>query len=167
MYGTASTPRIRPRELRRRVILPARMRTAAGWSDACILNISSRGLQIQASGCAPKGGDVELWRGDQVIVAQVVWRSGAKAGLRAEEQVPVEEILSLSQSPALQLTVGDGVDVERRAGLRAHHDSRLLGRALEFISVAVIAATLSTGMFLMVLEAIAKPLAAARHALGG
>ena len=149
------------------MILPARMRTGAGWSDACILNISSRGLQIQAIRCGPKGSNVELWRGDQVIVAQVVWRSGAKAGLIAEERVPVEEILSISQSPALQLTVGDPGDVERRRTPRTHENSRLIGRALEFVSVGVIAATLSTGMFLMVLEALAKPLAAARRALGG
>ena len=39
--------RERPRELRRRVILPARLRTGADWSDTCMLNISSRGLLIQ------------------------------------------------------------------------------------------------------------------------
>lgn len=165
--GAASSPRIRPRELRRRVVLPARMRAGAGWSDACILNISSRGLQIQASRCAPKGSNVELWRGDQVITARVVWRCGARAGLQTEERIPVEEILSLGQSPALQLTAGRQLDVERRVRMRAHDDSRLCGRAIEFLSVVVIAAALSSGMFLMVLEALARPLAAVRAAFGG
>jgi hypothetical protein len=143
------------------------MRAGAGWSDACILNISSRGLQIQASRCAPKGNNVELWRGDQVITARVVWRCGARAGLQTEERIPVEEILSLGRSPALQLTASRQRGVECRVRMRSHDDSRLWGRAIEFLSVAVIAVALSSGMFLMVLEALARPLAAVRAAFDG
>jgi len=98
----------KPRELRRRVILPARLRMGAHWSDACILNISSRGLMIQASRAAPEGSVIELWKGDYVIVARVVWRKGVRAGLCSDDRVPVEEIMSLAQSPGLQLTASTG-----------------------------------------------------------
>lgn len=39
---------------------------------------------------------VEIWHGEQVIVARVVWRKGTRAGLRSEQLVPVEELTRLS-----------------------------------------------------------------------
>ena len=158
----------KPRELRRRVILPARLRLGAHWSDACILNISSRGLMIQASRAAPEGSVIELWKGDYVIVARVVWRKGVRAGLRSEDRVPVEEIMSLAQSPGLQLTATTGrPPYERRKRARTHEDSRIRARMMEFASVAVIAAFLATAAFAMVEQAFARPLAMISAALGG
>ena len=43
-------------------MLPARMRSSTGWSDACILNISTRGLLIYALGSADPGNFVENGR---------------------------------------------------------------------------------------------------------
>src|SRR3954454_9192980 len=97
----------RPRELRRRVMLQARMRTGVTWSDAYILNVSSRGLLINFSRSVLQGSTVELWHGDHVIVARVVWRKGTRAGLRAEDRVPIEEIVPIGQTPRLQLTAGE------------------------------------------------------------
>src|SRR3954466_7284207 len=112
--GSASQSRHKPRELRRRVVLPARMRIGSAWSDACILNISTRGLLIHTSSAMPSSGVVELRRGEHVIVARVAWREGSRAGLCAEERVPVEEIMTLSQATALQLTAAGTPPAERR-----------------------------------------------------
>src|SRR5215218_5584495 len=90
----------RPRELRRRVVLPARLRTGAQWSDTCILNISSRGLMIHSGREAPRGSLVELRRGEHVIIARVAWRDGARVGLCSEDRVPIEEIMSVGYSQA-------------------------------------------------------------------
>src|SRR5690349_25084216 len=98
MSRTSTRRHRRPRELRRRVMLPARMRTAVGWSDARILNGSSRGLMVHASLSALECGHVELWHGDHTITARVVWHEGTKGGLQAEEIIPVDEILNLSGS---------------------------------------------------------------------
>src|SRR5215213_8031992 len=103
MHCTSSRGQ-RPRELRRKVVMPARLRVGSGWANACILNISSRGLMIRSTGAGVPGSVVELRRGDQVILARVVWRHGSRAGLRAEDHLPVEEILSLTQAASLQLT---------------------------------------------------------------
>jgi hypothetical protein len=154
------------RELRRRVLLPARMRTCAGWSDACILNISSRGLLIQSAHAFSQGSVIELRHRDHVIVGRVVWRDGAKAGLQADERLPVEQILSLADSPVLSLTAGSPGPVERRKIPRTHEQSRVQSRMLEFVGVAIIAAMLSIGAFVMVGEALAHPLAKVRLALG-
>jgi hypothetical protein len=157
----------RPRELRRRVMLPARLRAGAQWSDTCILNISSRGLLIHSARAAPEGSIIELRRGDQVIVARVMWREGARVGLQADERLPVEQIMSLGQSQALQLTASTGAAVERRKRPRTEVDARLRGRAIEFASVAVIAASMALTIWSMASEALARPMAAVSAALGG
>jgi len=148
-------------------MLPARMRTAAGWSDACILDVSSRGLMVHAHIFALDDRVVELWHGDHAITARVVWRNGPKAGLRAEERIPVEDILGLSVPDSLQLAVGRPPSAERRKGPRTHDDNRLAARAFEFASVAIIASTLAFGFSMWVEEALAQPLALVETALGG
>ena len=153
------------RELRRRVLLPARLRTPSGWADACILNVSSRGMLIHAGkGLADQGSVVELRHQELAIVARVVWRDGARVGLSADDRVPVEEIMSLSQSPALQLTAAAPA-AERRKQPRTDDDSRIRGRALEFAAAVVVAVIMSGGLFVMVEEALARPIAYVEAAL--
>jgi hypothetical protein len=82
--------------------------------------------------------------------------------------LPVEQIMSLDQSQALQLTASAGPAVERRKRPRSIDiDARLRGRALEFISVGVIAASLAITIWSMAEQALAKPMAAVTAALGG
>lgn len=145
----------KPRELRRRVVVPARLRHGAAWTDACILNISTRGLMIHTGRQIATGTQVEVRRGDHVIIARVVWRDGGRAGLRAEDRVPVEEIMTLGQSPTLQLTAAP---VERRKHPRSQDRSRLRGRAMEFGAVVAISACLAVAGLSMVQSAFARPL---------
>ena len=160
-------PAQRPRELRRRVVLPARMRMDSSWCDACILNISSRGLMIQLSRGAPNGDMVELRRGHHVIVARVVWRDGSRAGWHSDDRLPVEEILSLSQTPALQLTAAGAFVDRRKQPRREHEHSRWRARWFEFASVTAVGAGLAAIMFSIVESALSKPMDAVRVALGG
>ena len=153
----------RPRELRRRVVVPARLRHGNSWSDACILNISSRGLMIHTGRPILRGAEVELRRGDHVIVARVMWRDGGRAGLRTEDRVPIEDIVTLGQSPALQLTAATQ---DRRKQPRAEERSRIQGRAVEFAGVLVIAIALAGAGATMSEGALARPLAAAEAVLG-
>ncbi|HET7575817.1 MAG TPA: hypothetical protein VFK19_04515 [Sphingomicrobium sp.] len=152
--------------MRRQVVVPARMRMGAFWSDACILNVSSRGLMIRASRAAQQGSVIEVWRGDLVIVARVVWRSGVRAGLQAEDRVPVEEIMMIGQSPSLQLIAGERPSYERRKRPRTHEQSRFRAKALEFASVAAIAACLAGAAAITMEKALARPLAMVSFALG-
>jgi hypothetical protein len=163
----ASCPNHKPRELRRRLMLRARMRAGCGWSDACIVNVSSRGLQINANRAAVQGGTVEIWHGEHVIVARVVWRKGTRAGLQAEQRVPVEELMTLGQAPRLQLTAAGWPEVERRKRPRTHDDSRLRARAIEFAGLGLVAATLALGASAMVEQAFARPLTYVEAALRG
>jgi hypothetical protein len=156
----------RPRELRRRVVLPARIRHGASWSDACILNMSSRGLLIHTSRPAPAGAEIELRRGEHMIVARVMWRDGAKAGLQADDRLPVEDIMTFGQAQGLQLTAGGG-RVERRVQPRLDERHRWRAKALEFAGVITVGVSLASAAVLLVEEAFARPLAAVQAALGG
>ena len=157
-----SSSKLKPRELRRRVVVPARLRHGASWSDACILNISSRGLMIHSGRPLAQGAMVELRRGDHVIIARVMWRDGARAGLKAEDRVPVEEIIVLGRSPAYRLTAAAG---ERRRQPRSEDRSRLRGRAFEFASIVIVGVSLAAAGFAMIEQAFTRPLALIATAL--
>ena len=150
-------------------MLRARLRASSGWSDACILNVSSHGLLINATtaGAAATGSMIELWHGEHLIVGEVVWRKGTRAGLRTDQRVPVEEIMAIGNAPALQLTAGDWPRADRRKRPRSHDESRLRSRAIEFAGVAAIAVSLAIALLSMVEAAFAKPLAMVQTALGG
>jgi hypothetical protein len=109
-----------------------------------------------------QGTEVEIRRGDHVILARVVWRDGGRAGLRAEYRVPVEEIMSLGQSQVLQLTVPAE---ERRKHPHSEERNRIRGRVIEFAGVLVITASLAGAGLTMIEAAFAQPLALVEAAL--
>lgn len=165
-------PSLKTREPRVRTFVPARMLLGARWADAFILNVSSRGLLIQSAESLERGAYIELRRGDQVIIARVVWRVGSRAGLRAQDRVPIEAIVTTRGQRADRAADGatDPVGSDRRPEPRhdqthRHDRSRLRGRAIEFTSVALIGATLSFAVFSLVAEALADPLSKVRTAL--
>ena len=167
MSGKPAPSSLKPRDPRISVAVPARLRMGARWSDACILNVSARGLLIHAPEPPQRGSYVELRRGQEVIVGRVMWSNGSRAGLRAQDRVPVEAIVTAKAAQSLRLTAQDGRPVERRHAPRRHEQSRLRGRAMEFASVAAIGAILSIAAVSMVAEALAHPLARVGMALGG
>lgn len=152
----------RPREVRWRVVVPARLRHSTSWSDISILNVSSRGLMIHSGRPLLQGTEVEVRRGDQVIVARVVWREGARAGLKSDERLAVEEIVTLGQSPALQLTAAK----DERRYAKPGDQARATGRSIEFASVVAIAVSLAGAGVTMVESAFARPLSVVAAALG-
>jgi hypothetical protein len=97
----------------------------------------------------------------------VVWREGSRAGLQAEDRVPVEEIMSLSRAPALQLTASEWHGPERRTTRRDHERSREQARIREFAAVAIIAAWVAVSLAATVQESLARPLKTVQQALAG
>ena len=109
-----------------------------------------------------RGTEVEIRRGDHVIVARVVWRDGGRAGLKSDDRVPVEQIVTLGQSPALQLTAAQG---ERRKRPRLEDQSRFTGRFIELAGTVLIALALAGAGQSMIQSALARPLSAVSAAL--
>lgn len=156
----------RPRELRRRVVLPARMSFGGRWSDTCILNISSRGLLVRSPQNVPSGTAIQLLRGNQLITARVMWSDGNRSGLQTDERIAVEDILSLDQSATSQLAASHPGKYNPPAPapkLRPDTQSRWL----EFLGVGAIVIGLALAAGLFVEQALGPPLAKVTAALGG
>lgn len=149
------------------MLLPARVRSEAGWSDACILNVSSRGLMIHSPRPVGLGTTVELRHADHAILAEVVWRSGSRLGLCAVQRVPVDEIVTLGQSDGLQLTATPPRPADRRRRPRDAHASRTWSRAFEFAAIVIVAGSLSSLAAAMVSDALARPLGQVGAVLAG
>lgn len=157
---------LKPREERQRVMLPARMRSKAGWSDACILNVSKRGLLIYSAGAADPGTFVEIRRGGQLVVARVVWRKNQRIGLHSPDPVRVEDIISTeAAASAVQSSIPE-ISFERRRIPRDSERSRHRARAMEFIAMVLLGLVFVGTAVACVEDAFAEPLAAVRTALG-
>ena len=52
----------------------------ARWGDVCILNLSKRGMLVQAPEAPERGTYLEVRRGSKEIVARVVWSAGNRFG---------------------------------------------------------------------------------------
>jgi hypothetical protein len=158
---------MKAREERRRVVLPVRMRVGAGWDDACILDISSRGLMIRAQAPVARGSYVELRKGEHAIVARVVWQDERRLGLCTQDRLEVEQILSGKPAAAVQLVSTKLRTSERRSVPRSHEESRTRARLFEFATVALFGASLAALAFTIVHDTLARPLELVREALGG
>lgn len=106
-------------------------------------------------------------RDDQVIVARVMWRCGSRMGMRAQDRVPVEVLIASRTAQAARVTADGRQNLERRRVPREKDRSRERARALEFVSMTVLGATLCLAAFSMVAEGFAKPLAEVGSALSG
>ena len=162
---------MKAREPRRKVMLKARMRLGAAWRDACILDMSTRGLMIQTQDPPPGGSYLELRRGRHVIVARVMWTRDRRAGLRAQDPLPTEAIIAEPDHSAGPPIVAG---VERRAEPAArivrgtaHEESRWRSRAWEFASLALLGGLLATIAFDAVASALERPMVAVEGALEG
>ena len=146
-------------------MLPARMRSQSGWSDACILNISSRGLLIYSNGPAQPGTFVEVRRGGQLVIARVVWRQNQRMGLCSPDPVHVEDIIRADSAAIATVSTAPGVPIERRRIPRDPERSRDHGRAAEFIAIVLIGGALAFAAMASMQETLARPLAAVDQAM--
>ena len=153
------------------MMIKARMRDGASWHDVCILNVSTRGLGIQAADPPARGAYLEIRRGRHVIVARVMWAKGHRAGLRAQDSIFIDALVNEPvDSSARRGGESSAPPVERRRTERPvqqrHDQSRLAGRAFEFMCLALLAGALGMTAFGAVEGALAKPLSTIEAALG-
>lgn len=85
---------LKPREDRRPVSVPARLRSETGWSDVTIGNVSSRGMMLRCVAPPPQRAYIEVRHQGVCIVGQIVWISGARCGVRTQDMVDVAGLLS-------------------------------------------------------------------------
>ncbi len=110
---------MKTREARRKVLVRARMRCGADWGDVLIHNMSSRGLLATSKTVCRPGTVIEIRRVHHIIVGRVVWQSGSYFGVRTQDPIDVDGVVSATP-PSLKpdATAGEmGVD-RRVAGRR-------------------------------------------------
>jgi hypothetical protein len=142
------------------------MRAGAGWADACILNVSSRGLLVYSDGAAKLGSMIELRRGGQLVIAKVVWRNNQRIGLRSTDELDIESIVSNEVATAAAKACVDAVKIEKRRRPRESDASRAHGRALEFVFVTAAAVALAGWVALSVLQTLTGSMSSVTSALG-
>lgn len=150
---------MKSREPRRKVMLKARMRVASAWHDACILNLSSRGLMLQTSNPPVRNSYLEIRRGPHVIVARVMWAKGQRVGLLAQDPLPVEAIVTQEAVPERGVCAKP---VERRRVPRGTTDraeaNRRWGQRLQYLVIALAGACAAVIAAVEAREALASPM---------
>jgi hypothetical protein len=150
-------------------MIQARMRDGALWSDALILNMSSRGLLVRSGQSPNRGSYLEIRRGGYVIVARVVWSNAGRFGVQTQDVVPSERLMTdpdAAEVPAPSPAVGCH---ERRAAPRPienrHETNRQRARAVEFATISLVGAFVAFVIASAMAEVIAEPLQTAQTAL--
>lgn len=155
---------MKAREPRRKVLIRARMCLGIRWSDVCILNISSRGMLLQAAAPPSEGTYVEVRRGSHVIIARVVWTKNHRFGVRTQDPLVVNLVVN---EPDFSSGPGSGgsaerPSIERRSAPRPpqlrYEDSKTLSRTIEFAALASFAVGGAVLAFQAVEEVLAQPL---------
>lgn len=151
-------------EDRTKVMIRARLRGAGCERDACIIDLSSRGLSASADNPPRRGDYVELAIGDISLVGQVKWSSMRRFGIAFRERVSVVAIMS-----------GDGgaVTLQRREAVQKREAREraavLTGGIAKKVEYAVIVAAGAAATWVVSDYAFAalRPLATAKVAMAG
>jgi hypothetical protein len=152
---------VKNREPRRKVLIRARLKSAAGWHDACIVDLSRRGAGLQAANPPPLGSYVEIRRGDHLLVARVVWSRRHRFGVATQDEVPVDLVVA-DRAPPRALAAKTAPANDRRRSPRSPEEqaehSRTWARRAQFAVAAGagVLAALAAGSG--VREALAAPL---------
>lgn len=156
------------REQRYRVRITARMRTAEGWCEVAIRNVSAHGMMLSAPMRPRPGSYVEIRRDAMTVVARAVWSEDGAFGVRTQDALDLD---AFRQGGPARPRVVDGALVERRRterhGAAAAERARQLGRIGQFAAITALliaAATLLAGAVHVVFDG---PFAAIRHGLLG
>ena len=78
---------------RARVLLAARLKTAAGEVDARLRDLSRKGALVECKQTLAIGDEVVFKRGDTVVPARVAWAANNRVGLEFLRMIDESEVL--------------------------------------------------------------------------
>ena len=153
-------------------MIAARLRHGDAWSDANILNLSSRGLLLRASSPPARGAYVEVRRGAHVIVGRVIWATSDRFGVRAQDRLAIDALVA-NASPARQAANDAGTaPAERRSRPRPerlewrHARSRERGRVFQFACIGGFGLALAACAYGAVSDTLGRPMNQVSSRLG-
>lgn len=151
-------------------MIKARVRAGATWTDACILNLSARGMLVRAARRPARGSYLEIRRGAHVIIARVVWAKPDRFGVQTQDPVPTDSLIVDAQKPPSPKDPQGSAFIERRSAKRSHEErheaSRRRSRAIEFGTFLLLGALATLMIGGSVSEALGRPMTAVSAALG-
>ncbi len=143
-------------------MIPARILCDDAFKDACILNLSSRGLLLQTSQPPRRGAYLDVRRGRHVIVGKVAWSKHHRCGVRTQDPLPIDELLNDREPTGSPRLANDRRSVQRAPSdnelARRAERNRWRSRAFEFARLAMFGAALATTAFGLVRQTLARPL---------
>ena len=163
----------RAREPRQPVRIGARLKSGQGWSDVVLRNVSARGVMGQCPEPPERGDYVEVRCGGYVIVARVQWASEDRFGARAQDLIALTDLIACAEGRQRPVEDRRGKQRPVRPAQRAvplaerSFASVRLGRAFEFVSVALAGAALAAALGGVAHDALARPADRISHALAG
>lgn len=144
-------------------MIRARLRHLDQWHDACILNLSNRGIMLQTATPPRRGAYVEIRKASHLVIGRVVWSRGHRLGLRSQDIIAVDQFISGTEAPPAPRANG-----ERRAAPRPRptaERSAQTSRTLQFVARSCAGAAGAVAVLTMVEAALAEPMTALRAAL--
>ena len=123
------------------------MRLDQSWSDVCIRNVSAGGMMLQAGSAPQRGTYVEISRASLTVVARVVWSSGHRFGVKAQDSLNIEEVIGQRDTSRIdyQNVIRSKPTFERQLKPRitsaelqqSAERNRLIARIAEFATLGV------------------------------
>ena len=158
----------KPREARRRVLIPARMKQGMNWTDVCIHNVSPHGLLLRGRLPPSPGSYVEFRRGCHIIIARVIWVNEQDFGAKTQDVLPIDQIIREPNREASPAIGNSDVNRVERRGLphtrsvvRSHEASRRRSSAIQFCFMIVVGGSFAAAVGAAVWDALTGPLAVA------
>lgn len=153
---------MRAREERRKVLVKGRVLVGTRWSDACVLNMSSRGMLLQMQMPPSRGEYIEFRRGQHIVIARVVWSQHHRLGVRAQDPLAIDSLVADASQPVPGRPAPTSEHRERRSSprpsLERHEHNRMVARSVQYAGVVGVAACASFFAFDLVSHALSAPL---------
>lgn len=160
----------RQREQRKPVQIGVRLKDDAGWCDAQIRNISSRGIMALIENPPGRGSYVEIRRGPYVMIGRVAWSGADRIGIHVRERIVLEDLLVPVAPGRKALRSGDDCQLRVRRKPTPEElaaASIRFSRVFDFAAVAIVTIGLAVTASSLVAEAFSEPLEQAELALRG
>jgi hypothetical protein len=143
-------------------MISARLRDGSGWTDARILNMSARGMLLNARSTPEQGSYIEVCKGPHRMVGRVVWVRQDRFGICTQDTVPLDAITA-GKAPAAATVVAEERQAAppSRSATERLERSRSRARAMQFLFLASFGAAAAALAFEAVKGALARPLSVA------
>jgi hypothetical protein len=154
------------------------MRSGAAWTDIVIKSMSVRELTAETAQPPRRDSFVEIRRGTQVIIGCVIWSEAERFGVRAQDRIDVDALVTEPRLASRPARNGDGAaggeerrrDPERRGSAdiaERAEQSRRRSAALQFVIVVSLGGIAAAVLGSEVYDALSTPLTAIGSVLPG